>query len=154
MGGDRLLERSTYLLGVPSAALRRHRQLVGIFLQLPQDVANHLDKHQTLRLRQQILGHLRRDKQPKHYFGNLFSKPHRTHQILCHLDRVHVVRVELERNRLGPVLHLTLDDVVLDAEHLQLRIALGGPIVSALLARLARQPLRNGRLALLCRRLR
>lgn len=84
-------------------------------------------------------------------FGLFSFENHPTHQILCHLDRVHVVRVELERNRLGPVLHLTLDDVVLNAEHLQLRIALGGPIVSALLARLARQPLRNGRLALLSR---
>lgn len=61
MIGYRLLAvaiSKAYLLGVSSAALRRHRQLVGIFLELPQDVAHHFDEHQTLRLRQKVLGHL------------------------------------------------------------------------------------------------
>lgn len=116
------------LLGVSSAALRRHRQLVGIFLELPQDVAHHFNEHQTLRLRQKVLGH----------------------QILCHLHRVHVVRVELERDGLRPVLHLALDDIVLEAEHLQFGIALGRAVIPSLLRTLVRQTFRNGRLLGCC----
>lgn len=110
------------LLGVPSAALGSHRQLVGILLELPQDVAHHFDEHQTLRLRQKVFGH----------------------QILCHLHRVDVVRVELERNGLRAVLHLALDDVVLEAEHLQLGVALGRTVIAALLGALVGQPFGDG----------
>lgn len=117
------------LLGVPTAALRRHRQLVGVFLQLPQDVAHHFDEHHTLRLRQKIFGH----------------------QILCHLHRIHVVRVELERDRLGSILHLALDDVVLEAEHLQFGVALGRPVVASLFRTLVGQSFGNGRCLLLLR---
>lgn len=67
-----------------------------------------------------------------------------THQILCHLHRVDIVRVELERDGLRAVLHLALDDVVFEAQHLQLRIALGRAVVSTFLRAFVRQPLGDG----------